>query len=87
ERGETATTISSEGAEIMSRALFRVSALSHAPADRPSWRHGSITWRADYLRSLVGCPIYRCSIDGEVQMIRGVCVLLGLAALALTYGG
>ncbi|MEX2672089.1 MAG: M48 family metallopeptidase [Phycisphaeraceae bacterium] len=87
DRGETAATISSEGAEIMSRALFRVSALSHAPADRPSWRHGSITWRANYLRSLVGCPLYRCPIDGEVQMIRGVCVLLGLAALALTYGG
>ena len=47
-------------------------------AGRKSWRHGSIVWRAAYLRTLIGTPIGRCDIDRTIRRIR----FAGAAALA-----
>lgn len=71
--------VSAEAARIVAGALERIAALNHHPADRRSWRHGSISWRVDYLYSLVGTPIDRCPIDLQMARIRWA----ALTAIAL----
>lgn len=71
--------VTPEAAAAMGEALLNVAHLNHAPADRPSWRHGSINWRVSYLRSLVGKPVDALPIDRQV---RGLCI----AAVLLLVG-
>lgn len=72
--------------EAMAGALRSVAELNAVPAGRRSWRHGSIQWRVDYLRSLIGTPIDRCPIDQRVRLIQWGCAVL-LAASALVQMG
>ncbi len=64
---------------VMIQALQAVAELNHIDPRKKSWRHGSILWRQDYLRSLVGLPIDRLPIDRLVRR-------LNLASLALAAG-
>ncbi|MGB0766632.1 MAG: M48 family metallopeptidase, partial [Phycisphaeraceae bacterium] len=56
--------------DAMVHALQRVSELNHAPVHRKSWRHGSIAWRQDHLRSLVGRPIDRTPVDRVLTRVK-----------------
>ena len=64
----------------MVSALQRVAELNHAPTHRKSWRHGSIAWRQDHLRSLVGHAIDPTPVDRVLMRVK----LVTLAGLALT---
>ena len=85
QRGEN--IISDVAVHIVSEALRRVATLNNAPLDKKSWRHGSIAWRIEYLRTLVGQPIDRCKIDRQVRLIcwSGTAILAALAAYELLF--
>lgn len=63
-------------------ALQQVAELSQMRIDKHSWRHGSIRWRQDYLKSLAGTPINRLPIDRQMRWIN-VFSVLALAAVVL----
>ncbi len=75
-------TIGPRAVHGMAAALQNVCRLNHSPTNRPSWRHGSIDWRIDYLRSLVGTPINDCPIDRKVRRL----CLLGAGLMLVTMG-
>lgn len=62
--------ITREAAEVMISSLGHVASLNNHPVNKKSWRHGSIRWRMDYLRSLVGKPVDAVSIDREVNRLK-----------------
>ena len=62
----------------MIRALQRVATLNHIPTKRKSWRHGSIRWRQDHLRSIVGTPIHETEIDRVLFRIKAAAVAAAL---------
>ncbi|MBX2851289.1 MAG: M48 family metalloprotease [Phycisphaeraceae bacterium] len=70
--------------QTMIHALQRVSELNHAPTTRKSWRHGSIAWRQDHLRSLIGQPLDTPAIDRVLLRIK-VATLIGLLITASFY--
>ncbi|MFK7789198.1 MAG: M48 family metallopeptidase [Phycisphaeraceae bacterium] len=71
--------------QTMVHALQRVSELNHAPTHRKSWRHGSIAWRQDHLRSLVGKPIDATPVDRVLTRVK-LATLAGLVfAIALYF--
>ena len=76
------TTITDEAVRTMSEALRAVCRENLQPTSRKSWRHGSIDWRVDYLRSLVGRPVDACPIDRHVKLICWACAALFAATLA-----
>jgi Zn-dependent protease with chaperone function len=83
---DTPPTLDAESVAAMVSALQQVAQLNHVPTDRRSWRHGSIRWRQDYLRSLVGIRADEASIDRVVGRIK-LATLAGalvLVALAMT---
>jgi len=71
-------TIGPRAVADMAGALEEVCRLNHSPTSRPSWRHGSVDWRIEYLRSLVGRRIDDCPID---RRVRRLC-LIGAVLLA-----
>ncbi|MCX5658178.1 MAG: M48 family metallopeptidase [Planctomycetota bacterium] len=66
----------------MVEALQQVADLNYIPTRKRSWRHGSIAWRQRYLRTLVGLPIERVSIDRTVVWIK-LAVAAALVAMLL----
>lgn len=66
--------------QTMVHALQRVSELNHAPTHRKSWRHGSIAWRQEHLRSLVGQPINNTPVDRTLTRVK----LITLVGLVVT---
>ncbi|MBI1369902.1 MAG: M48 family metalloprotease [Planctomycetes bacterium] len=77
------TNVSAEAVDTVAGALKQVALLNHMTVEQRSWRHGSIQWRIDYLRSLVGKPVRKLSIDAQIRLIRwsSVAVMVGLFAL------
>lgn len=69
---------------VMIGALQAVADLNCIPTTRPSWRHGSIKWRQDYLRDLAGKEIEDTEIDRQVLWIKLGSVVM-IAALVLLY--
>ncbi|MEM9414153.1 MAG: M48 family metallopeptidase [Planctomycetota bacterium] len=59
-------------------ALQRVAALNHVPPKRKSWRHGSIRWRQDHLRSLIGQPIHDAEVDRVLWRIKAAALASAL---------
>ena len=71
--------VSAQAVESMAQALQHVAELNHMPVRKKSWRHGSILWRQQYLRSLVGRPVDRLSINRQVRTIQVIATLLVIA--------
>jgi Zn-dependent protease with chaperone function len=71
--------VDAESAETMIAALQQVADLNNVPSEKKSWRHGSIAWRQEHLRSLIGAPIDRLPIDRVMRRIQ----LASLIAVAL----
>ncbi|MFW6336747.1 MAG: M48 family metallopeptidase [Phycisphaeraceae bacterium] len=76
--------IGEASARQMIDALQRVADLAHIDPRRRSWRHGSIAWRQQYLRGLIGQPLDRLPIDRTLRLIRfaGVATVIGVVALS-----
>ena len=62
--------IDGESVQVMVGALQQVAELNQMPTHKRSWRHGSIAWRQQYLRSLVGAPADAPPIDRQVRWIK-----------------
>lgn len=71
-------------ARQMIDALQRVADLAHIDTRRRSWRHGSIAWRQQYLRGLIGQPLDKLPIDRTLRLIRfaSVATVIGVVALS-----
>lgn len=76
--------VTPEAVAVMCSALGHVASLNHISPKRNSWRHGSIAWRQDYLRGLVGQPIDRLSIDRVVPVINYTALALLLVLIVLS---
>jgi Zn-dependent protease with chaperone function len=81
------TLISQHATESMRGALATVCRLNGIDPRRPSWRHGSIRWRQEYLAGLVGARADQLPIDRQVRRIKwatlGAIVLLFGAAMVI----
>lgn len=77
ERGDD--VVQPQDSAIMIGALQQVAELNHIRADKHSWRHGSIQWRQDYLKSLAGSPINRLPIDRQMRWVVSLAVLAVVA--------
>lgn len=73
--------ITAEAVGAVAGALASIARLDAARPRRPSWRHGSIQWRCDYLATLVGRRADRLDIDRQVGWIKGVTAALLVAAV------
>ncbi len=76
-----------EAAEAMQSALQTISRLNAIDRRRPSWRHGSIAWRQDYLATLPGQRISELHIDRVVTRIKAMIaatLLVAIAAIVIT---
>lgn len=71
--------IDADSAQTMIDALQQVADLNHIPIQKNSWRHGSIAWRQNYLRSLIGKPIDHLPIYRQMRWIN----LASLASVLL----
>ena len=74
ETGVVATGVVATGAAVdaMAGALGTVALLNNVAPTRSSWRHGSIAWRQDYLRTLTGSDCDAMSIDRLVVAMRWI---------------
>ena len=77
--------------QTMVLALQRVAELNHAPTSKKSWwrdlsawRHGTIAWRQDHLRSLPGQPLHEAHVDRVLYSVK-LATLAGLVLLLLQY--
>jgi len=77
--------ITADAAEAMTEALQVVAELNHIPTRRRSWRHGSIRWRQDYLRTLVGRRCNDVPIDRQMRLIEIAAAIALTASLAATW--
>ncbi len=77
ERGDD--VVQPQDSAIMIGALQQVAELNHIRADKHSWRHGSIQWRQDYLKSLAGSPNNRLPIDRQMRWVVSLAVLAVVA--------
>jgi hypothetical protein len=71
-----------EGASMMSSALHRVAQINNIPIQAPSWCHGSIAKRMNYLRQLCASPGNTARFDRGMSWV----YLSLLAALCLSGG-
>jgi STE24 endopeptidase len=78
---ETEGRVTEEAVEAMAGALESLAGLNHIRPEQANWRHGSIQWRCDYLRTLVGRPIDQLPIDRQVRQINWGCLVLLLAVV------
>lgn len=73
-----------ESVEAMQSALQAIARLNAIDPKRPSWRHGSIAWRQEYLASLPGQMLNRLEIDRVIVRIKGITAATLLVALAVS---
>lgn len=59
-----------DSVHTMVHALQRVADLNHIPTRRNSWRHGSIAWRQQHLRSLIGQPAHDTPVDRTLIRVK-----------------
>jgi len=83
--GGAECTITPEAAGAMTDALQVVAELNHIPTKRHSWRHGSIHWRQNYLRTLIGRRCNVLPIDRQMRLIRIVAAVLLVVSMGLTW--
>lgn len=82
---EDAPQIDAASVTIMADALQRVAQLNHIPVRRHSWRHGSIAWRQNYLRSVTGQPVDQLKINCQIGWIKAV-TMAGAVVLIVLNG-
>ncbi|MEY3021374.1 MAG: hypothetical protein RIS86_572 [Planctomycetota bacterium] len=87
-REEGSSTATAGAVAAMRGALGTVAFLGHVPAERPSWRHGSIAWRQSYLASIESRPLDGLPIRSTVALLEwgAVAALAASVALALLGG-
>jgi hypothetical protein len=73
-----------ESVEAMQSALQAIARLNAIDPQRPSWRHGSIAWRQEYLASLPGQFTSRLEIDRVIVRIKAMTAATLIVALAAT---
>ncbi len=78
---EPAGLITAEAVAAVAGALASIARLDAGRPRRPSWRHGSIQWRCDYLAALVGRRADRLEIDRQIGWIKVVTAVLLVAAV------
>ena len=61
---------------LMCGALDSVSRINGVDPNRHTWRHGSIRWRQNRLRALIGTRLERLSIDHDVRRIKFTMIML-----------
>lgn len=83
QNGEAPPVIDARSVQTMVDALQQVALLNHISPAARSWRHGSIVWRQNYLRTLEGQPADDLRIDRRVRWINAVGVASIIALLAL----
>ena len=71
--------IDAQSVDTMIETLNQVAELNHIDPDKKSWRHGSIHWRQQHLRSLVGMPSNDLTIDRTVNWIKLFSIILVIA--------
>jgi len=71
-----------ESVEAMQGALQTIARLNAIDPRRPSWRHGSIAWRQEYLAMLPGQLIGKLEIDRVIVRIKAMTAATLLVALA-----
>ncbi|MEE2682240.1 MAG: M48 family metalloprotease [Planctomycetota bacterium] len=76
--------VSSGAVDLMSSALGMVALVNGLDPSRHTWRHGSIRWRQQRLRSIVGRPISGLRIDAQIRCLKGLTVLV-LCSLFLVW--
>ena len=74
--------IEPQDAYAMIQALDEVAKLNHVQREKKSWRHGAITWRQDYLQSLVNEKASKLPID---RTMRWVCLLIVIGVILSTW--
>ncbi len=77
--------IDSGSVAAMIQALQAVADLNNIRTHRHSWRHGSITWRQNYLRTLVGMDADRLPIDRLVTRVNCIALAALVIGIALDY--
>jgi len=78
--------VTPEAAGAMQSALQLIADVNHVDPQRPSWRHGSIRWRQEYLMSIVGRPVNALEIDRIVRRLKWIMagiITLAVVAMAL----
>ena len=78
------STIGTRPIGVMIAALGKVAELNRVSPAHKSWRHGSIVWRQDYLRSLAGQPAGNLAIDHQVRRIK-VAAAIAFAGLVILF--
>ena len=81
-----AGVVSSRAVDLMNSALAMVALVNGLDPDRHTWRHGSIRWRQQRLRTIIGRPITALPIDAQVRFLK-VLTLVVFLALALVWLG
>jgi STE24 endopeptidase len=82
-RRAASASATADSVDAMVGALGAVAVLNHVPPERPSWRHGSIAWRQEYLRALVGAPNPGGAINAFVAALRWGALAVVVAGLVL----
>ena len=85
-----ATSITPEAANTMVGALEAVARLNFVPRRKWGWRHGSIAYRQERLKGLVGLPVGGLPIDRTARRIKwaaaaALAVVVGASVLAWVY--
>ena len=80
-------TFSAGAVSAMVHALQRVADLNHVAPTRRSWRHGSIAWRQNYLRGLVGTPLGATAVDRQLKWVKIASLTLLVAYTAGVWWG
>jgi len=71
--------------DAMVRALDVVARLNMVDRRRKSWRHGSIEWRQNYLRAIIGRPLDRLPIDRLMPWIHATCAVAFIGILGVVW--
>lgn len=67
---------------IVQQALQTIAQLNGISPRRPSWRHGSIAWRQQYLSTLAGLPVDQLPIHRQIRLLQiAGLLLLGLSLI------
>ena len=75
--------VEARDADTMIGALQHIAKMSHLRVDKHSWRHGSIRWRQDYLKTLAGSSIKRLPIDRQMWWVNSLSVAAIVVVVAV----